>query len=68
MDLGDFFLEKVSNWMEDDGIRLQMEAEEKRELTEIEWKSVVSEWANEVVERMQDLSMTMRDAYLDITR
>lgn len=50
------------------GIRLQMEAEVKRELTEEEWIEEVKSWFDDVVVRMQDCSMTMRDAYLDILR
>ena len=61
-------LEILGGWMEYDGIRLQMEAEVKRELTEEEWIDEVKSWFDDVVARMQDCSMTMRDAYLDILR
>lgn len=61
-------LEILSGWMEYDGIRLQMEAEVKRELTKEEWVEEVKSWFDEIVTRMQDCSMTMRDAYLDVLR
>ena len=61
-------LEILSGCIEYDGIRLQMEAEVKRELTKEEWVEEVKSWFDEIVTRMQDCSMTMRDAYLDILR
>ena len=68
MTLEEFGLEKVGGWMEHDGIRLQMEADVKRELTEEEWMVEVKSWFDDVVARMQEYYMTMRDAYLDILR
>ena len=66
MTFEEFGMEKVGGWMEYDGIRLQMEAEVKRELTEEEWIVEVKEWYEDIVIRMKECSMTMRDAYLDI--
>ena len=68
MTFNEFGMEKVGGWMEYDGIRLQMDAEVKRELTEEEWMIEVKSWFDDVVTRMQECSMTMRDAYLDILR
>ena len=59
-------LKILSNLMEDDGIRLQIEAEERRELSEEEWMEEVREWLDDCHERMADLSCSLREAYKDI--
>lgn len=58
--------QRLSNLMEDDGIRLQMEAEEKRELSEEEWKAEVLEWLDDLEVRMQASSQTLEEAYKDM--
>lgn len=59
-------LKILSNLMEDDGIRLQMEAEERREFSEKEWMEKVKEWLNDCHEIMADLSCSLKEAYKEI--
>ena len=59
-------LEILSNWLENDGIRIQEEAEENRELSDEEWMDIVKDWMQDIKERMSDCSMSMREAYIDI--
>lgn len=59
-------LKRLSNLMEDDGIRLQMEAELKRELSEEEWQSEVLEWLDDLEVRMQASSQTLEETYKDM--
>ena len=54
--------------MEDDGIRLQMEAELKREISDDEWMAEVEQWAEEIKDRMQMCSCSLEEAYKDITQ
>ena len=61
-------LKRISNMMEDDGIRLQMEAELKREISDKEWMAEVEQWAEEIKDRMQMCSCSLEEAYKDITQ
>lgn len=61
-------LKRISNMMEEDGIRLQMEAELKREISDNEWMAEVEEWAEEIIDRMQMCSYSLEEAYKDITQ
>ena len=58
----------LSNLMEDDGIRLQIEAENKRELSEEEWMAEVEEWLSDCNRIRQDLSKSLKEAYKEIMR
>lgn len=58
----------ISNRMEDDGIRLQIEAELKREISEEEWLYEVNEWVDDIRRICQDLSCSIDEAYDEITR
>lgn len=58
----------ISNRMEDDGIRLQMEAELKREISEEQWLSEVNQWVEEIKYRCEELSCSVDEAYEDMTR
>ena len=59
-------LKILSNLMEDDGIRLQMEAEERREFSEEEWMEEVKQWLDDCHEIMADLSCSLKEAYKEI--
>lgn len=59
-------LKILSNLMEDNGIRLQMEAEERRELSEEEWMEEVREWLDDCHEIMADLGCSLKEAYKEI--
>ena len=61
-------LKRISNMMEDDGIRLQMEAELKREISDAEWMAEVEQWAEEIKDRMQMCSFSLEVVYKDITQ
>lgn len=62
----DQVVKHISNRMEDDGIRLQIEAELKKELTEEEWMEEVNQLVVEVKDRCQELSCSIDEAYEDI--
>lgn len=64
----DSITKHISNRMEDDGIRLQVEAELKRELSDEEWLSEVNQWVEEIKDRCEELSCSVDEAYEDITR
>ena len=61
-------LKRISKMMGDDGIRLQMEAELKREISDEEWMAEVEQWAEEIKDRMQMCSCSLEEAYKDITQ
>ena len=56
----------ISNRMEDESIRLQIEAELKREISEEEWLKEVDKIMEEIKVVRQDLSCSIDEAYDEI--
>lgn len=66
MDIMDRVTRHISNRMEDEGIRLQIEAEFKREISEEEWLKEVNEMMKNIRVIRQDLSCSIDEAYDEI--
>ena len=66
MDIMDRVTRHISTRMEDEGIRLQIEAELKREISEEEWLKEVNEMMENIRVIRQDLSCSIDEAYDEI--
>ena len=66
IDIMDKTTRHISNRMEDEGIRLQIEAELKREISEEEWLEEVNEMMESIKIVRKDLSCSIDEAYDEI--
>lgn len=66
MDIMDKTTRHISNRMEDEGIRLQIEAELKREISEKEWLKEVNKMMENIKSVRKDLSCSVDEAYDEI--